>query len=243
MTSQPDRVQQPKRTGRKILLAGAILALAGLFFGLGLHRYLTLDYIKSSQQTFQTLYAEHTLPVLSAYFFGYILMVALNLPGAAVTSLAGAALLGFWPALIAVSFASSIGATLACLLSRYLFRDFVRGRLGHLLDRVNKGIAEEGAFYLFTMRLIPAIPFFAINLVMGLTSMRLSTFYWISQLGMLPGTVVYLNAGARIGQLETLSGILSPGILASFALLGIFPLVAKKIMERVKKRRKEKQGG
>ncbi|MFW5490284.1 MAG: TVP38/TMEM64 family protein [Desulfovibrio sp.] len=225
-----------RQTLRKLALAVGVLALAAIFFGLGLHRYLTLEYIKSSQQTFQTLYASHTAAVLAAYFFGYIAMVALNLPGALVASLAGAALLGFWPALLVVSFASSIGATLACLLARYLFRDVVRNRFSHLLDRVDKGIAEEGAFYLFTMRLIPAIPFFAINLVMGLTKMRLVTFYWVSQLGMLPGTVVYLNAGAQLGQLESLSGILSPGILASFALLGIFPLATKKIMGMVKKK-------
>lgn len=223
-------------TGKLLLFLG-IAALAGAFFGLGLNRYLTLEYVRSSQEMFSRVYAEHTLAVLAGYFFGYIAVVALNLPGAAVLSVSGAALLGFWPALVTVSFGSSIGATLACVLARHLFRDFVQARFGHLLARVDAGIAAEGALYLFTMRLIPAIPFFAINLVMGLTAMRLRTFYWVSQLGMLPGTIIYLNAGARIGELHSLSGILSPGILMSFALLGIFPLAARRIMDRVRRTR------
>jgi uncharacterized membrane protein YdjX (TVP38/TMEM64 family) len=157
-------------------------------------------------------------------------VVALNLPGAAVMTLAVGAFFGFWTGLVLVSFASTIGATLACMLARYMFRDWVQDRFGQRLQRVNRGFEREGAFYLFTMRLIPAIPFFAINVVMGLTPMRMWTFYWVSQVGMLPGTAVYVNAGKELGQIKSVSDILSWEVILSFVLLGVFPLAVKKAM-------------
>jgi uncharacterized membrane protein YdjX (TVP38/TMEM64 family) len=218
-----------KNWTRLALVAGLGLAI-GLFFAFDLHRVLTLAQLKASQRTLQTSYEQHALLSLASYFCLYTLMVAANLPGALIMSLAGAAIFGFWPALLTVSFASSLGATMACFVARHLFRDAIQRRFSGTLAKVDAGVREEGAFYLFSMRLIPVIPFFAINVVMGLTAMPLRTFYWVSQLGMLPGTAVYLNAGQEIGKLESLSGILSPSLLLSFALLGLFPLAAKKTL-------------
>ena len=166
----------------------------------------------------------------------YIPVVALNLPGAAVLGLAAGALFGALVGTVLISFASSIGATLACALSRYLLRDWVQRRFGDKLKRVNAGIQEEGAFYLFSLRLIPVIPFFIINLVMGLTPIRLPTFYWVSQLGMLPGTAVFVNAGSQLGRIESVAGILSPGIVISLALIGVLPLVVRRALRFYKER-------
>jgi len=219
---------------KKLIIVGAIALLAILFFAFDLQQYLTLTYLKQSRETFQALYASHTLSVLAAFFVLYILVVAVNLPGAAVMTLAGGALFGFWVGLIVVSFASSIGATLACFVARYLFRDWAESRLGGWFTKINAGIQKEGAFYLFTMRLIPAIPFFAINLGMALTQMRLITFYWVSQVGMLAGTAVYVNAGKQLGEISKMSDILSLDLILSFAVLGIFPLAVKKIVNFVR---------
>ena len=213
---------------KKTLIIAGIGVLIGLFFAFGLQRYLTLTELKAQQETFQDYYAAHRLLTLAAYFLLYVLVTALSLPGAAVMTLAGGALFGFWPALIVVSFSSSLGATLAFLVSRFLLRDWVQARFGERLKAVNAGIEREGAFYLFSLRLVPIFPFFIINLVMGLTPMNAWTFYGVSQIGMLAGTAVFVNAGTQLGQIESLSGILSPGLLLSFVLLGLFPLVTKK---------------
>jgi uncharacterized membrane protein YdjX (TVP38/TMEM64 family) len=222
---------------KKISIVILLAVLVSLFMIFDLQKYLTLSYLKASQERFADLYADHRLLVLGAYFLAYVLMAALSLPGAAVMTIAGGALFGFWTGLVLVSFASTIGATLACLVSRFLLRDWVQGRFGERLIAVNQGIEREGSFYLFTLRLIPIFPFFVINLVMGLTKMPLTSFYWVSQTGMLPGTAVYVNAGMELGRIETLSGILSPRLLLSFALLGLFPLMAKKLVAAYKDRR------
>lgn len=221
---------------KKILLVALMAALVAAFFAFDLGQYLTLDAIKARQAEFGALYREHRVAVIAAYFAAYVLVTALSLPGAAVMTLLGGGLFGFWTALVVVSFASTIGATLACAAARFVLRDWVQGRFGERLGAVNRGVEREGAFYLFTMRLIPAIPFFVINLVMGLTPMRLATYYWVSQVGMLPGTAVYVNAGVQLGQLDSLSGVLSPELIASFVLLGLFPLLARKIMAAVRKK-------
>ncbi len=221
---------------KKLLLVLLAAACVAAFFAFDLGRFLTLDYVKSRQVEFAALYVEHRLAVLGAFFAVYVGTTALSLPGATVLTLLGAGLFGFWTALITVSFASAIGATLACLTSRFVLRDWVQGRFGERLGAVNRGLEREGALYLFTMRLIPAIPFFVINLLMGLSPMRLATFYWVSQLGMLPGTAVYVNAGVQLSRIESLRDIVSPGLLASFVLLGLFPLAARKIMARVRSR-------
>jgi len=222
--------------GRLVLLA-VIVALVGAFFVFDLGHYLTLAYLKEQQRAFADFYAEHRLATIAGYMLVYILVTALSLPGATVMTLAGGALFGLWTALVAVSFASSIGATLAFLVSRFLLRDGVQKRFGDKLRAVNAGIERDGPFYLFSLRLVPIFPFFVINLVMGLTPIRAAVFYAVSQVGMLPGTFVYVNAGTQLGRLETAAGILSPGLLVSFALLGVFPLLARKGLEVFKGRR------
>ncbi len=221
----------------KLILVVVLIALVAAFFAFDLGQYLSLAYLKQRQADFAALYAERPLLVIGAYALIYIVVFALALPVGAVISLAGGALFGVWIGTLVVSFASSIGAALAFLASRYVLGDSVRQRFGARLDEVDKGIAKDGAFYLFTLRLIPAIPPAAINLLFGLTKMRTWTFYWVSQLGMLAGTIVYVNAGTQLGRLESLKGILSPGLIGSFVLLGIFPLVAKKIVDAVQGRK------
>jgi uncharacterized membrane protein YdjX (TVP38/TMEM64 family) len=219
-----------------VLLVIALLVAAFFIFDLG--RFLTLDYLKSQQRAFDLFYAEHGLLTIGIYFFLYVAVTALSLPGAAIMTLAGGALFGFWTALIVVSFASSIGATLAFLVSRFLLRDWVQNKFGDKLKTINAGVEREGAFYLLSLRLVPLFPFFVINLVMGLTPLRAGLFYLVSQIGMLPGTAVYVNAGTQLGRIESASGILSPALLISFILLGLFPLIAKKVLDVIKARRK-----
>ena len=214
----------------KIIILTVIVVLIGSFFIFDLGQYLTVSYLKSQQQVFNDYYQANRFSTLLIYFMLYILVTALSLPGATVMTLAGGALFGLWTAVVVVSFASSIGATLAFLVSRFLLRDWVQTKFGDKLQAINDGIEKEGAFYLFSLRLVPLFPFFVINLVMGLTPLKTSLYYIISQVGMLAGTFVYVNAGTQIGQLESAGGILSSGLLISFALLGIFPLLAKRLL-------------
>ncbi len=222
---------------KRLAIVAVILALVAAFKLLHLDQYLTLEYLKSSQESFSSLYAARPTLVIGSYMAIYILVTSLSLPGAAVLTLAGGALFGFIAGTVIVSFASSIGATLACLVARFLLRDWVQGKFGERLTTVNQGIDREGAFYLFTLRLIPIFPFFVINLVMGLTKMPVLTFYWVSQVGMIPGTMVYVNAGRELARIESLSGILSPGLIASFVLIGVFPLITKKVLSLYRAKR------
>ena len=213
---------------KKIVIVLVIIGLIVAFKIFNLGDYLSLSYIKESQQNLQDLYASNSAAVIAVYMLIYIVVTALSLPGAAVMTLAGGAIFGFITGLVVVSFASSIGATLACFVSRFILRDWVQGKIGDKLKTVNEGVEKEGAFYLFTLRLIPVFPFWLINLGMGLTKMPLKTFYWVSQVGMLAGTAVFVNAGKELGKIDSLSGVLSPTLIASFVLLGLFPIVAKK---------------
>lgn len=215
---------------KRIALFVVIILIAVIFKVLGFDQYLTLSYIKATQESFAALYAQNRIAVIAGYMAIYITVTALSLPGATVLTLAGGGLFGFWAGIIIISFASAIGATLACFTSRFLLREWVQKKFAEKLSAVNRGIEKEGAFYLFTLRLIPIFPFFVINLVMGVTNMPLMTYYFVSQIGMLPGTAVYVNAGKELAKIQSLSGLLSPTLLASFALLGIFPLALKKIM-------------
>lgn len=224
-------------TGSRTLLVLIIIALVIAFFVFDIGQYLTLDYLKSRHQSFLDFYTENTVVTLAVYFVIYVAVTALSLPGATVMTLAGGAVFGFGTGLFVISFASTIGATLAFLISRFVLRDYVQARFKDKLRAINEGIEREGDFYLFTLRLIPLFPFFVINLVMGLTPMKAWRFYLVSQVGMLPGTMVYVNAGSQLGSLQSLSGILSPTLILSFALLGIFPLVAKKMVAYIKARR------
>ncbi len=222
---------------RKLLLLIAVVLGVVAFFAFDLGRFLTLDYIKGSQAAFGELYASQPFKVAAVYFLIYVVSTALSLPGAAIITLAGGAIFGLGWGTVIVSFASTMGATLAFLMSRFVLRSSIEDKFGNRLAEINKGIAKDGAFYLFTLRLIPVVPFFVINLVMGLTKMKARTFYWVSQLGMLAGTLVYVNAGTQLAQIDSLQGILSPGLIGSFVLLGLFPLIARKIVEIVKKRK------
>jgi uncharacterized membrane protein YdjX (TVP38/TMEM64 family) len=199
-----------------------------VFFVCDLHQYMTLAYIKDTRAIFHTLYQQHTFSVLAVFFLIYVAVTALSLPGAAAMTLAAGAVFGFWVGLILVSFASTLGATLACALARYLFRDWAESRLGTWLGKINAGVQREGGLYLFTLRLIPVVPFFIINLGMALTSLPLVTFYWVSQVGMLAGTAVYINAGKQLAEIRSLGEILSFDLILSFVILGLFPLGAKK---------------
>lgn len=212
----------------KFLLLIILATGIAVFFALDLGRYFSLAFIKDSQQSFATHYAANPWGVTAIYFVIYVLITALSLPGAAIMTLAGGASFGLVWGTVVVSFASTLGATLAMLAARYVLRDSIEKRFGAKLADVNKGVAKEGAFYLFTLRLLPIIPFFALNLLMGLTQMRTWTFFWVSQVGMFAGTVAYVNAGTEIGKIDSLRSILSPGLLASFAALGLLPLVMKK---------------
>ena len=224
-------------TPRKIALLLLLALLVAAFFGFDLGRYFSLDYVKGTQDRFVALYAEHPAAVLGGYLAIYVAVTALSLPGAAIMTLLGGAVFGLVVGTVVVSFASSIGATLAMLVARYVLRDAVQARFGARLADVDKGIEREGALYLFTLRLVPVFPFFVINLLMGLTRMKATTFYWVSQLGMLAGTLVYVNAGTQLARIDSLQGILSPGLVVSFLLLGLFPLIAKKIVAAVRSRR------
>ena len=222
---------------KKLALLAALAVMVALFFWFDLGRYFSLDYAKSAQGKFAALYAAQPLLVIGAFFAAYVAVAALSLPGAAILTLVAGAIFGLVVGTVLVSFASSIGATLAMLVSRYILRDSVQGRFGKLLADVDRGIEREGAFYLFTLRLVPLFPFFVVNLVMGLTKMPARSFYWVSQLGMLAGTLVFVNAGTQLAQINSLGGILSPALIGSFVLLGIFPLIAKTIVDIFKARR------
>jgi pyruvate/2-oxoglutarate dehydrogenase complex dihydrolipoamide dehydrogenase (E3) component/uncharacterized membrane protein YdjX (TVP38/TMEM64 family) len=222
---------------KKLLLLGVLLALVLVFLALDLGRFFSLDYIKGTRGEFAALYQARPALVLAVFFAIYVAVTALSLPGAAVMTLLAGAIFGLGVGTVLVSFASSIGATLAMLVARYVLRDSVKAKLGARLADIDRGIEREGAFYLFTLRLVPVFPFFVINLLMGLTTMKAATFYWVSQLGMLAGTLVYVNAGTQLAQISSLQGILSPELIGSFVLLGVFPLIAKQIVDLIKRRK------
>jgi pyruvate/2-oxoglutarate dehydrogenase complex dihydrolipoamide dehydrogenase (E3) component/uncharacterized membrane protein YdjX (TVP38/TMEM64 family) len=216
-----------------VLLAGAVAA----FFALDLGQYLSLQALKAQQANIAAFRAERPVLAIGLYFAIYVVTTALSLPGAALLTLAGGAVFGLLWGTVIVSFASTLGATLAFLMARFFLRDWVAARFGQRLAAIDEGVRREGAFYLFTLRLVPAFPFFLVNLLLGLTAMKARTFYWVSQLGMLAGTVVYVNAGTQLAQLESLAGILSPALLGAFVLLGIFPLIARRVVEAVRANR------
>ncbi|MEF1248046.1 TVP38/TMEM64 family protein [Vibrio owensii] len=218
----------------KKLILGLILLATIIFLGVNFGQYLTLENAKAQQQALNSFIDQNFVFAAATYFFAYIAITAFSIPGAAVVTLLGAALFGFWTSLLLVSFASTIGATIAFLSSRYLLREWVQSKFGNKLNAINQGVEKDGAFYLFSLRLIPVFPFFLINLLMGLTPMSVARFYLTSQIGMLPGTAVYLNAGTQLATIDSLSGIVSPTVLTSFALLGLFPIIAKWVMNKVR---------
>lgn len=214
-----------------------LVLLAGLFFAFDLQRFLSLEMLKSSRDELQQAFQVRPLQVIGLYTAAYIVITSLSLPGATLMTLAGGAIFGPWVGIPAAVISASIGATVAFWTARYLFRDAVHKRFGGHMAAINAGIERDGAFYLFTLRLVPVFPFFVINLLMGLTVIRSGTFFWVSLLGMLAGTAVYANAGTQLGTLTSLSGILSPSLIGSFILLAVFPWLARLGLERVKESR------
>ncbi len=210
-----------------VLLAIAISA----FFYFDLHKVLSFDWIKSQQGKLQSQFQANPVSFALVFFGAYVLVAATSLPGAAILTLVGGAIFGLWLGFLLVSFASTIGATFAFLSARYLLGEWVQTKFGARMESINKGVEKDGAFYLFSLRLLPVVPFFVVNLLMGLTKMKTLTFYWVSQLGMLAGTFVYVAAGTELGKIDSLRGILSPSLIAAFVALGLFPLVARKVID------------
>lgn len=221
---------------KQLAISAVLIVAVALVVIFDLQQYLALDYLKQQQQAFARFYSENVLLTIAIFFGCYVLTTALSLPGAAVLTLLAGALFGLVTGSIVVSFASTLGATLAFLVSRFLLKDLVQTKFREKLSVINQGIEKEGEFYLFTLRLIPLFPFFLINLVMGLTPIKTVKFFLVSQAGMLPGTIVYVFAGTQLAQVESLKGILSPGVIAAFVLLGLFPLVTKKTIGWIKRK-------
>mgnify|MGYP003632756667 FL=1 len=222
---------------KKILLLVIAISLMALFFHYDLNQLLTLEGLKGSMDQFGEWREQSPILIIGGFFALYVLVAALSLPGAAILTLAAGALFGLVEGFIIVSFASSIGALLAFLVSRYLLRESIKKKFPERLKAIDEGVQREGAFYLFTLRLVPVFPFFLVNLLMGVTGIKAWTFYWVSQLGMLAGTVVYVNAGTQLADIESLSGILSPKLIFSFVLLGLLPLIGKAIVNKIKQRK------
>jgi uncharacterized membrane protein YdjX (TVP38/TMEM64 family) len=227
----------PRVASTKLLMLLALAAFVAIFFALDLGRFVSLAGVKEQQARLAALYDARPLVVLSTFFAAYVVVTAASLPGAAVLTLAAGAIFGLAAGTVVVSCASTFGATLAFLSSRFVLRDSVRRRLGGRLADVEAGIERDGAFYLFALRLVPLVPFFVVNLAMGLTAIRTRTFYLVSQAGMLAGTIVYVNAGTHLARIDSLRGVLSPGVLVSFALVGLLPLMARKVLRTVRRQR------
>jgi len=221
---------------KQAALLGVLVLPIAAFFAFDLQRFLTLEYFAAQRDAIAAFHARAPLTTAGAFFALYVAVTGLSLPGAALLTLIAGAIFGFGQGVVLVSFASSLGATLAFSIARYLFRDAVRARFERQLAAIDRGVEKDGAFYLFALRLVPAFPFFAVNLAMSVTPLSAWTFYWVSQVGMLAGTVVYVNAGAQLGQITSVAGIVSPGLIVSFALLGLFPLIAKKALDAAKAR-------
>lgn len=216
-----------------LFLLGAIVA----YFVFDLGQILSLDTFKASQADIVAAKDANPVLYIAGFFILYVAVTGLSIPGAAIMTLIAGALFGVLVGTIIVSFASTMGATLAFLSARFVLRDWVQGKFGERLRAIDEGLEKDGAFYLFTLRLIPVFPFFVINLVMGLTRIKTPTFFWVSQLGMLPATIVFVNAGTQIGRIESTAGLLSPALIASFVALALFPWAAKAIVALVKRSR------
>lgn len=222
---------------KKILLLLAIAALLASVFAFDLTQYLSLEVLKEQQQYLTQLFADYPLQIFAVYFVIYVLTTALSLPGATILTLGAGAVFGLGWGLLLASFASSLGAFLSFLSARFILRDWVQDKFGERLKAINRGIERDGAFYLLSLRLVPLFPFFVINLVMGLTKIKSWTFYWVSQLGMLLGTAVYVNAGTQLAQISGLGDVVSVDLIGAFVLLGIFPLIAKAVLALLKRRK------
>ncbi|NVD45859.1 FAD-dependent oxidoreductase [Qipengyuania atrilutea] len=222
---------------KKLLLLAVIAVAIGAFFWLGGTEYLSLEFIKAQRDSFDARYAENPALVIAAFFLVYVAATALSLPGAAILTLAAGYLFGLVVGVVVVSFASTIGATLAFLSARFILRDWVQEKFGQRLRAVNEGVKRDGALYLFSLRLVPVFPFFIVNMLMGLTPIKVWTYFWASQLGMLLGTIVYVNAGTQLSQVDTVGQIFTPALIASFAALAALPWIGKAVMGFVRRRK------
>ena len=222
---------------KKAILAFILIAAIAAYFVFDLGQVLSLENFKASQADIVAAKDASPFLYITGFFILYVAVTGLSIPGAAIMSLVAGALFGVVLGTVIVSFASTIGATLAFLSARFVLRDWVQGKFGERLRAIDDGLEKDGAFYLFTLRLIPVFPFFVINLLMGLTRIKTRTFFWVSQLGMLPATVVFVNAGTQISRIDSTAGLLSPTLIASFAALALFPWVAKGIVALVKRSR------
>ena len=220
-------------------VVGALAALGAVvvvFFASGAHQQLGFENIKERQDELELLYAEHPWPLLAIFFVGYVVLATTSLPGGAAATIAAGSIFGIGVATLVISFASTIGATFAFLLSRYVLRGWIEARFGTRIARIDEGVRREGGLYLFMLRLVPAIPFMLVNAGMGLTRMRTWTYYWVSQLGMLAGTVLFANAGSRLAEMQAPSDVFTPGIVGAFLALGVLPIAAKKAYEALRRR-------
>jgi uncharacterized membrane protein YdjX (TVP38/TMEM64 family) len=222
---------------KKAILALVLLGAIVAYFVFDLGQLLTLENFKASQADIVAAKDANPVLYIAGFFILYVAVTGLSIPGAAIMTLIAGALFGVLAGTIIVSFASTLGATLAFLSARFVLRDWVQGKFGERLRAIDEGLEKDGAFYLFTLRLIPVFPFFVINLLMGLTRIKTRTFFWVSQLGMLPATIVFVNAGTQISRIESTSGLLSPTLIASFIALALFPWAAKGIVALVKRNR------
>lgn len=222
---------------KKLILLTILLAAVGAYFLFDLGQYFTLEQLKSQRAVLESYRSENPILVAALYLLTYVIVTALSLPGAALMTLTGGAVFGvFWGTVLA-NIGATVGATCAFLIARFVIGTWVQEKFGKRITAINNGIEKDGAFYLFSLRLVPIFPFFVINVVMGLTKIRIWTFFWVSQIGMIAGAAVYANAGTQLAKLDSLSGIASPAILISFALLGLFPIIARKSLEVIKSSR------
>jgi len=222
---------------KKLLLLLVIIALFVSAFAFDVTQYLSLDVLKEKQQQLNQLFVDYPFTVFAVYFVIYVVTTALSLPGATILTLGSGAIFGLGGGLLLASFASSLGAFLAFLSARFILHDWVQEKFGDRLAAINRGMERDGAFYLLSLRLVPLFPFFVINLVMGLTKIKIWTFYWVSQVGMLLGTAVYVNAGTQLAQISSLGDVVSADLIGAFVLLGIFPLIAKAVLSVLKRRK------
>jgi uncharacterized membrane protein YdjX (TVP38/TMEM64 family) len=232
-----------KRFGFRLVLLAVVAALVAGWFLFDLGRYLDLAFLKEVHGSAVALVHERPVVSTIGFFLAYVFVTALSLPGAAVMTLAGGAVFGLIWGLVVVSFASTVGATLAMLIARRLLGDYVQKKFSRQLASVNGGLERDGGFYLFSIRMVPLFPFFVVNLVMGLTPIATWTYYWVSQVGMLPGTFVFVFAGTQLANVEGVGDVLSPGLIVALSLLGLFPLLARKFVAWLRKAREENRPG
>jgi uncharacterized membrane protein YdjX (TVP38/TMEM64 family) len=221
---------------KKWIIIGLILGVFVAFFYFGAHKYMTFESLKENNQALKAWASENIWLASAAFFAIYVISTALSLPGAAILTLASGLIFGLGLGTLLSSFASTIGAGLAFLTSRYLLKDWVQDKFGSKINSINEGVKNEGAYYLFTLRLMPVFPFFLVNLLMGLTPIKFWTYYIVSQIAMLPGTAIYVNAGTQLSEISSPKDILSLPLILSFVLLGLFPLVVKKTLGLMQKK-------